>query len=221
MVFGQMNEPPGARLRVGLSGLTIAEYFRDEAATFSFSLTTSSASFRQVPRYRRCSAGCRAPSVTSNLAADRWLQVDHLDQDRIDTSVQAVVPADDYTWHSRDNCPPRRHDFGSSARSPNAASTRPSTRLPDLTHPRPARCRAGALHVAREVQRMLQRYRDLQDIIAILGIEVERRGQADRQPCSPHRTLLLAAILYRRAVHRHAGSIRDPRRYRPRLQRDP
>ena len=102
LCYGQMNEPPGARLRVGLSGLTMAEYFRDaRARTCCSSSTTSSASSRRAPRCRRCSAGCRAPSATSRRWPPRWAQL----QERITstnngsiTSVQAIyVPADDLT----------------------------------------------------------------------------------------------------------------------------
>ncbi len=55
MVFGQMNEPPGARMRVGLTGLTMAEYFRDKGGKDVFSsLTIFSDLHRQVPRYPHC-----------------------------------------------------------------------------------------------------------------------------------------------------------------------
>ena len=72
LVFGQMNEPPGARLRVGLSGLTMAEYFRDQGQDVCSSSTTSSASCRRAPRCRRCSGACRAPSATSRRWRRRW-----------------------------------------------------------------------------------------------------------------------------------------------------
>ena len=67
LVYGQMTEPPGARLRVGLTGLTVAEYFRDaeKARTCCSSSTTSSASRRRARKCRRCSAACRRPSATS------------------------------------------------------------------------------------------------------------------------------------------------------------
>ena len=84
LVFGQMNEPPGARLRVALSGLTMAEYFRDRAArTCCSSSTTSSASSRRAPRSRRCSAGCPRRSATSRRWRPRWASL----QERI-TSTQ-------------------------------------------------------------------------------------------------------------------------------------
>jgi len=86
MVFGQMNEPPGARLRVALTGLTMAEYFREVGGqdvllfidnifrfVHSCSSTTSSGSSRPAPRYRRCSGVCPPPSVTSRRWRRRWV----------------------------------------------------------------------------------------------------------------------------------------------------
>src|SRR5215813_835827 len=73
LVYGQMNEPPGARLRVALAGLAITEYFRDERIrTYCCSLTTSSGSHRPVPRYPRCSDAPPARSVTSRLLPRKW-----------------------------------------------------------------------------------------------------------------------------------------------------
>ena len=98
-----MNEPPGARLRVGLSGLTVAEYFRDveNARTCSSSSTTSSASRRRAPKCRRCSAACRARSATSRRWRRRWAICRSASPRRDNgsiTSVQAIyVPADDIT----------------------------------------------------------------------------------------------------------------------------
>ena len=103
MVFGQMNEPPGARMRVALTGLTMAEYFRDKGRKrcASYSLTTSSVLPRQVLRCPLCLAVCQSavgyqPTLQTEMGAL---------QERITstkngsiTSVQAVyVPADDLT----------------------------------------------------------------------------------------------------------------------------
>ena len=73
LVFGQMNEPPGARMRVALSGLTMAEYFREQGVrTCCCSSTTSSVSCRPAPRSRRCSGGCPPRSATSPRSRPRW-----------------------------------------------------------------------------------------------------------------------------------------------------
>jgi F-type H+-transporting ATPase subunit beta len=78
MVYGQMNEPPGNRLRVALTGLTMAEYFRDEkqangrAATCCSSSTTSTATRWPAPKCRRCSAACRRRWVTSRRWPRKW-----------------------------------------------------------------------------------------------------------------------------------------------------
>ena len=73
LVYGQMNEPPGARSRVALTGLTIAEQFRDQPApTCSSSSTTSSASPRRAPRCRRSSAASPPPWATSRRSPPTW-----------------------------------------------------------------------------------------------------------------------------------------------------
>ena len=74
LVFGQMDEPPGVRLRVALSALTMAEYFRDvKNKTCCCSLTTFSVSFKQVLKCRRCSVVCRQPWVISRRLPTRWV----------------------------------------------------------------------------------------------------------------------------------------------------
>ena len=102
LVFGQMDEPPGVRLRVGLAALTMAEYFRDVSSrTCCCSSTTSSGSSRRGPRCRRCSAGCRRAVGYQPTLADEMGEL----QERITstrgrsiTSLQAIyVPADDIT----------------------------------------------------------------------------------------------------------------------------
>ena len=75
LVFGQMNEPPGARSSVALSGLTVAESFRDaepEPKTSCSSSTIFSVSRRRAPKYRRCSGVCRRPWVTSRRWPPKW-----------------------------------------------------------------------------------------------------------------------------------------------------
>jgi F-type H+-transporting ATPase subunit beta len=101
-VFGQMDEPPGVRLRVALSALTMAEYFRDvQNRTCCCSSTTSSASPRPARRCPPCSAACRRPWATSPPWPTRWASCRSASPrpgGRSITSLQAVyVPADDYT----------------------------------------------------------------------------------------------------------------------------
>ena len=72
LVYGQMNEPPGARARVGLSGLTVAEYFAIRARTWCSSSTTSSASPRPARRSRRCSGASPRRSATSQRWRPTW-----------------------------------------------------------------------------------------------------------------------------------------------------
>ncbi len=178
MVFGQMNEPPGARMRVGLTGLTMAEYFRDKSGkdvllfidnTFRFTQAGSevSALLGRMP-----SAVGYQPTLQTEMGAL---------QERITstkngsiTSVQAVyVPADDYT----DPAPATTfaHLDATTALSraivelgiyPAVDPLESTSRILD---PRVV----GEEHykVARGVQEILQRYKELQDIIAILGMD--------------------------------------------------
>ena len=178
LVYGQMNEPPGARARVALSALTVAEYFRDEEGQdvllfidniFRFTQAGSevSALLGRIP-----SAVGYQPTLATEMG-ELQERITSTNKGSI-TSVQAMyVPADDLTdpapatpsptW-TRPPCFARR--------SPSSASIPPSIRS---TRPRPCSSAeiVGEEHytVAREVQRVLQRYKDLQDIIAILGID--------------------------------------------------
>lgn len=177
LVFGQMNEPPGARLRVALSGLTIAEGFRDEGKDVLLFVDNI---FRFTQAGSEVSALLgRLPSAVGyqpNLAQEMGLL-----QERITsttkgsiTSVQAVyVPADDFT----DPAPATTFAHLDSTIALNRALTEqglypavdPLDSSSTLLDPEIV----GDEHyrVAREVQRILQRYKDLQDIIAILGME--------------------------------------------------
>lgn len=178
LVFGQMNEPPGARLRVGLTALTMAEYFRDEKKQdvllfidniFRFVQSGSevSALLGRMP-----SAVGYQPTLASEIG-DLEERIVSTDSGSI-TSVQAIyVPADDLT----DPAP-------ATTFSHLDATTVLSRALVGLgiypaIDPLASTSRImdakilGDEHyrVAKEVQRVLQRYRDLQDIIAILGVE--------------------------------------------------
>ncbi len=177
MVFGQMNEPPGARLRVGLTGLTMAEYFRDEGRDVLLFIDNI---FRFTQAGSEVSALLgRMPSAVGyqpNLATEMAGLQERITSTKTGsiTSLQAVfVPADDYTdpapatafGHLDSTIRLERYltELGIYPAVDPLSST--STVLdPNVV---------GQEHydVARETQRILQSYRDLQDIIAILGID--------------------------------------------------
>ena len=178
MVFGQMNEPPGARLRVALSGLTFAEYFRDVKNEdvllfidniFRFSQAGSevSALLGRIP-----SAVGYQPTLASEMAALQE-RITSTKKGSI-TSFQAVyVPADDYTdpapattFSHLDSTIALERALVEQGLYPAVDPLTSSSKMlsPDIV---------GEEHykVARSVQSVLQRYKDLQDIIAILGID--------------------------------------------------
>ena len=178
MVFGQMNEPPGARLRVALTALTFAEYFRDKKGEdvllfidniFRFSQAGSevSALLGRIP-----SAVGYQPTLASEMATLQE-RITSTKKGSI-TSFQAVyVPADDYTdpapvttFAHLDSSLSLERSLAEQALYPAVDALTSSSKIlsPDIV---------GQNHyqVARGVQKVLQRYRDLQDIIAILGID--------------------------------------------------
>ncbi len=177
LVFGQMNEPPGARLRVALSGLTIAEGFRDEGKDVLLFIDNI---FRFTQAGAEVSALLgRLPSAVGyqpNLAQEMGALQERITSTKKGsiTSVQAVyVPADDTT----DPAPATTFAHLDSTIVLNRALTElglypavdPLDSSSTILDPEIV----GQEHydVAREVQRILQRYKDLQDIIAILGME--------------------------------------------------
>lgn len=177
LVFGQMNEPPGARLRVGLSGLTIAEGFRDEGKDVLLFIDNI---FRFTQAGAEVSALLgRLPSAVGyqpNLAQEMGQLQERITSTKKGsiTSVQAVyVPADDLT----DPAPATTFTHLDSTISLNRALTEqglyPAVDPLDSSSTIMDPEIVGKEHyeVAREVQRILQRYKDLQDIIAILGME--------------------------------------------------
>jgi F-type H+-transporting ATPase subunit beta len=178
MVFGQMNEPPGARLRVGLSALTMAEFFRDSTGTdvllfidniFRFSQAGSevSALLGRMP-----SAVGYQPTLATEMGALQE-RIASTSRGAI-TSVQAVyVPADDPTDPAPATAFGQLDAFLYLERSISEKGIYPavdplasSSRVLDPQY-------VGDRHydVARRVQKTLQRYRELQDIIAILGVD--------------------------------------------------
>src|SRR5450759_1756325 len=177
-VFGQMNEPPGARQRVGLTGLTMAEYFRDEEGRDVLLFIDNIFRFTQAGSEVSALLG-RMPSAVGyqpNLATEMAALQERITSTKKGsiTSLQAVyVPADDYTD------PAPATTFGhldSTIRLERAIAelgiypaVDPLTSTSRVLDP----LVVGQEHydTAREVQRVLQRYRDLQDIISILGID--------------------------------------------------
>lgn len=177
LAFGQMNEPPGNRLRIALTGLTFAEYFRDQGEDvllfidniFRFSQAGSevSALLGRIPS---------AVGYQPNLASDMAALQERITSTRTGsiTSFQAVyVPADDYTdpapattFAHLDSTISLDRQLAAQALFPAVDPLASSSKIltPDVV---------GKRHyeVARGVQQVLQRYKDLQDIIAILGVD--------------------------------------------------
>jgi len=178
MVFGQMNEPPGARLRVALSALTMAEYFRDQTGADTLLFIDNIFRFTQAGSEVSALLG-RMPSAVG-YQPTLSTEMGEL-QERITstkggavTSIQAIyVPADDYTDPAPANAFTHLDSTVNLERSISEKGIYPavdplasSSRLlsPDAVGDRHYR-------VARRVQQILQRYKDLQDIIAILGVD--------------------------------------------------
>jgi len=178
LIYGQMTEPPGARLRVGLTGLTVAEYFRDTEGQDVLLFIDNIFRFVQAGSEVSALLG-RMPSAVGyqpNLATEMGEL-----QERITsttrgsiTSVQAIyVPADDLTdpapattFAHLDATTVLSRQIAELGIYPAVDPLASTSRILD-----PAIVGDEHYRVAREVQRILQRYKDLQDIIAILGID--------------------------------------------------
>ncbi|WML41642.1 F0F1 ATP synthase subunit beta [Neobacillus sp. OS1-2] len=178
MVFGQMNEPPGARMRVALTGLTMAEYFRDEQGQDVLLFIDNIFRFTQAGSEVSALLG-RMPSAVGyqpTLATEMGKLEERITSTNKGsvTSIQAIyVPADDYTdpapattfahLDATTNLERKLSEMGIyPAVDPLASTSRALS--PDIV---------GEEHyeVARQVQSTLQKYRELQDIIAILGMD--------------------------------------------------
>ena len=178
MVFGQMNEPPGARLRVALSALTMAEYFRDQTGADTLLFIDNIFRFSQAGSEVSALLG-RMPSAVGyqpTLATEMGELQERITSTKRGavTSIQAIyVPADDYTdpapataFAHLDSTVNLERSIAEKGIYPAVDPLASSSRLvaPELI---------GEHHyrVARRVQQILQRYKDLQDIIAILGVD--------------------------------------------------
>lgn len=177
MVFGQMNEPPGVRLRVALTGLTMAEHFRDEGKDVLIFIDN-------IFRYSLAGAEVsallgRMPSAVGyqpNLAEEMGMLQERITSTRAGsiTSMQAVyVPADDYSdpapvavFTHLDSTIALERSIAAKAIFPAVDPLGSTSKILD-----PLVVGEDHYRTAREVQQVLQRYKDLQDIIAILGVE--------------------------------------------------
>jgi len=178
LIYGQMNEPPGARLRVGLTGLTVAEYFRDEQGQDVLLFIDNIFRFTQAGSEVSALLG-RIPSAAGyqpNLAGEMGALQERITSTKIGsiTSVQAVyVPADDLsdpapatTFTHLDATTVLSRDISALGIYPAVDPLESTSTMldPDVL---------GYEHyiTARNVQKCLQSYKDLRDIIAILGME--------------------------------------------------
>ncbi len=178
LIFGQMTEPPGARLRVGLTGLTVAEYFRDQEGQDVLLFIDNIFRFTQAGSEVSALLG-RMPSAVGyqpNLATEMGELQERITSTKKGsiTSVQAIyVPADDYTD------PAPATTFAHLDATTNLSRQIVELGIYPAVDPLASTSRildpniVGAEHygVAQQVKAILQRYKDLQDIIAILGID--------------------------------------------------
>lgn len=178
LVFGQMNEPPGARMRVALTGLTMAEYFRDEAGQDVLLFIDNIFRFTQAGSEVSALLG-RMPSAVGyqpTLATEMGQLQERITSTKQGsiTSVQAVyVPADDLTDPAPATTFAHLDATTVLSRSISELGIYPAVDPLDSTSRILSPDIVGKDHydVARGVQEILQRYKDLQDIIAILGID--------------------------------------------------
>ncbi len=178
LIYGQMTEPPGARLRVALTGLTVAEYFRDEMNQDVLLFIDNIFRFTQAGSEVSALLG-RMPSAVGyqpTLATEMGQMQERITSTKSGsiTSVQAIyVPADDYTD------PAPATTFAHLDASTNLSRQISNLGIYPAVDPLASTSRildpgvVGEEHysVARSVQQVLQRYKDLQDIIAILGMD--------------------------------------------------
>ena len=186
LIYGQMTEPPGARLRVGLTGLTVAEYFRDEEGQDVLLFIDNIFRFTQAGSEVSALLG-RMPSAVGyqpNLATEMGELQERITSTKKGsiTSVQAIyVPADDYTD------PAPATTFAHLDATTNLTRSLVEQGIYPAVDPLASTSRildprvVGDEHynVAQSVKQILQRYKDLQDIIAILGID--ELSEDDRQ----------------------------------------
>ena len=222
LVFGQMDEPPGVRFRIAQTGVTMAEYFRDEKGADVLLFIDNIFRYMQAGSEVSALMG-RMPSAVGyqpTLATEMGQL-----EERITSTQQGLdhLGAGRLRARRRLHRPRRRHDLRPSRRDDRALArrSRNSASIPAVD-PLASSSRildpqiVGEEHyrVARGVQETLQRYKDLQDIIAILGVEeLSDDDKVDRRPRAPLAAPLLAAVLRRRTVHGPPGQVRQARRH--------
>src|SRR6476646_3519825 len=178
LVYGQMNEPPGARARVGLSGLTVAEYFRDEEGQDVLFFVDNIFRFTQAGSEVSALLG-RIPSAVGyqpTLATDLGALQERITTTKKGsiTSVQAIyVPADDLTDPAPATSFAHLDATTTLSRAISELGIYPAVDPLDSTSRMLDPRVVGEEHytIARDVQRVLQTYKSLQDIIAILGMD--------------------------------------------------
>ena len=226
MVFGQMNEPPGNRLRVALTGLTMAESFRDEGRDILFFIDNI---------YRFTLAGTEVSALLGRMPSAVGYQPTLAEemgrlQERITstktgsiTSIQAVyVPADDLTDPSPattfghlDATVVLSRDIASLGIYPAVDPLDSTSRQVD-----PNVIGEEHYNTTRAVQAMLQRYKELRDIIAILGMdELSPEDKLAVGARAQDPALPVAAVPRGRSIHRLARQVRDRSRTRSRASR--
>ena len=229
LVFGQMNEPPGARMRVALSGLTMAEYFRDQEGQDVLLFIDNIFRFVQAGSEVSALLG-RMPSQVGyqpTLESEMGQLQERITSTRNGsvTSIQAIyVPADDLTDPAPASAFAHLNATTTLSRSIAEKGIYPAVDPLDSTSTILKAEILGDEHfeVANEVKQVLQRYKELQDIIAILGIDelsdedkvtVNRARKIERFLSQPfHVAEQFTGI---------AGRVRPGRRVDPRLQGDP
>ena len=213
LVYGQMNEPPGARLRVALSALAMTEYFRDEknqdVLLFIDNIFRFSQAGSEVSAFlgRTPTAVGYQPTLAAEMG-DLQERITSTKKGSI-TSFQAVyVPADDLTDPAPANTFAHLDSTIVLERSIAELGIYPAVDPLASTSKALAPEIVGEEHydVARGVQKVLQRYKDLQDIIAILGMDELSSGrQAHRLPCAQDSALPQPAVPRRGSFHRPKG----------------
>ena len=227
LVYGQMNEPPGARLRVGLSGLTMAEYFRDEGQDVLLFIDNI---FRFVQAGSEVSALLgRMPSAVGyqpTLATEMGQLQERITSTTTGsvTSVQAIyVPADDLTdpapantFAHLDSTTVLERSIVEKGIYPAVDPLKSNSRAlqPGIVSDEHYEVATLVQQTAPALRRPAGHHRHPRHGRA------HGRGQGRRRPGATDRALPLAAELRRRAVHRHAGQVREARGHDPQLPRD-